>query len=312
MKIIPFIKKIVVGFLLVQSQTSVMAAKTKDNMLVLSGEDAPNCDDADYNPCEAFGFHVVAGKATRHTTRWMLGEFHSYSHMTDQCLAELINLPGKTSIYFEGTDHEEGEIECPSHLEKMRKNGSEIECFGWDDMGIQYDGSSKDPLSNALGQLSNCRDFYIKSKLSDDQFDTVVHHMKKELHINNQELYENVPKRLLAKRVESDKMFFNWLQNERKQGQSYNEIFTKYIEMTKSSSEVSPLTKDEVDKRNQCLMRVIRKHSNDQRAIVIAGAQHMFPTYVDRDPKTRQYIQRELEHDKAEKGVSYAILQFRP
>lgn len=303
MKIIPFIKKIVIGFLLVQSQASVMAEEPSD---------CDGANDAPFNPCESFGFHLVAGKATRNTTRWMLGEFHSYSHMTTQCLAELINLPGKTTIYYEGTDYEEGKIDCPSELKKKLKKGSKIECYGWDDMGVQYEENLKDPLSNALGQLANCQNFYIKNKLTDNQFDHVVRNMKEEFHVDNEDLYGNVPERLLEQKVASDKMFIDWLQNERKLGKSYHDIFTKYIEMGRSSSEVSSLTKAGVDKRNKRLIKTIREHKHDHRAVVIAGAQHMFPTYQDRDPSTRQYVKQELERDAAEKGVSYAILQFRP
>lgn len=303
MKIIPFIKKIVVGFLLVQSQASVMAEEPSD---------CAGVNDEPFNPCEAFGFHLVAGKASRNTTRWMLGEFHSYAHMTTQCLTELINLPGKTTIYYEGFDYEEERIDCPSELKRKLKKGSKIECYGWDDMEVQYDDSLKDPLTNALGALIEHRDFFIKNKLTDDQFDRIVRDTKEKAYVGNQDFYGDVPERFLEKKVASDKMLFDWLQDERRSGKSYHDIFTKYIKMTQVSFEFSSITIEGVDKRNKRLIKTIREHKHDHRAVVIAGAQHLFPTYEEPDPSTRQYVKRELERDAAKKGVSYAILQFKP
>lgn len=315
MKLFSFIKKLTIGALLLQSQTQgAIPQDNKDHgkTLLEDGAAHPAPQDAFFNPCEPFGFHLIAGNPTRNTTRWLIGEMHNHQIESEKCVKELLKLPGKTSIYIEGLDFRNDEIECGYKFHTIKSNDN-VACFGWDDNDLHYELYESNPDIPFLERIFNFQTVYYELKSENelksekkfmdylqiaktiDETDEGLKASTQKKHLKKEAMYQqNTAKRLLA---------------DRKKTKSFDELFESYLKDEHFVVPKNPVyTKNHTYKRNKALIQTLRDHSNDHRSILIAGNGHFLPIQGDTDPKTRNYVSNALESDK----MSYATLQFNP
>ena len=299
MKLFSFIKKLAVGILLLQSQTQSAAPREKN--LLEDGAAHPVPEDAFFNPCEPFGFHLIAGKPTRNTTRWLIGEIHTHQVESQKCVEELLKLPGKTSIYLEGLDFRSDELECGYKFHTIESNDN-VACFGWDNQEVSYELYESNPDIAFIARMFNFQTVYYKLK-SEKKF---MDHLQsaKEVDETDENLKAATPKKYLKKEVMYQQNAAKRLLADRKKTKSFDELFKSYL----NSKNLYLVPKDHDYKRNKALINTLRAHPKDRRAIVLAGSNHFLPIKGDNNPRTRNYVSNALESDK----VSYATLQFRP
>jgi hypothetical protein len=305
MTLFSFIKKLAIGALLLQGQMQAGAVKNKTNgkFLLEDGTAHPVNDDTFFNPCEDLGFHLAAGKATRNTTRWLLGEFHPEHDKTEKCIKRLTAPPGKTSVYIEGLDFRISNVKCEDHF-KTIKTQTNLECLGWDNIDARYEEDESDPELAFFVRMVAERNVYFHNKLSDSAFKKYLERVAL-VNVNDEGLKKIYPEKHLEKEVMHLRKTANRLLNERKKTKSFDELFNRYI----TGPNIPQIKKESQYIRNKALIDTLRAHPNDHRSITIAGRDHLFPIKGDNNPNTRDYVNHALKSD--EEKSSYAILEYK-